>query len=352
MAGQSRPTRRRSRRAGLLGAALAALVATAPGRAGADRSFDVVMTPPAVDAYGMAVIDRAQTPQRFEFGMQAQFGWAYSPLRLTLADPHQSTLPDAQFRVIEQQYNVDLGFFLGLADFLSVAAALPMAVNVYDDNALGSANELILPTSTTGMGTVVGTGMYQGLPRQNISISNVGPRDPRLSLKARFYGGRWFEIGMLLEGTLPIGNSDSFMGDKTATFRPRLLMGVLLKRVVLALSFGAIIRGISELDDPYRSQPVIRLQVGHELTWGAGLSVKAHRMLGLGVESVGTVPVTGDVVSPTALLLGSLYFQPVDKFKLMVSGGGGLISSSPRNADGRVLVGLSYSLSPRAGGLL
>jgi hypothetical protein len=227
-----------------------------------------------------------------------------------------------------------------------------MAVNVYDDNALGSANELILPTSTTGMGTVVGTGMYQGLPRQNISISNVGPRDPRLSLKARFYGGRWFEIGMLLEGTLPIGNSDSFMGDKTATFRPRLLMGVLLKRVVLALSFGAIIRGISELDDPYRSQPVIRLQVGHELTWGAGLSVKAHRMLGLGVESVGTVPVTGDVVSPTALLLGSLYFQPVDKFKLMVSGGGGLISSSPRNADGRVLVGLSYSLSPRAGGLL
>ena len=44
----------------------------------ADRSIDVVMTPPAMDAYGLQVVDRAQTPQQFEFGMSANVGWAAS----------------------------------------------------------------------------------------------------------------------------------------------------------------------------------------------------------------------------------------------------------------------------------
>jgi hypothetical protein len=318
----------------------------------ADRSFDVTMATPAVDAYGLAVIDRAQTPQRFEFGLQSQFGWAYTPLHLTLYDMQQAGAPEAPFRVLEQQYNVDLGFFLGLADFLSVAVALPMGVNVYDDNAIGNPNQFILPTLPSGMGAVVATGLYANMPRQTIGVANAGPRDPRLSLKARFYGGQWFEVGMLVEGTLPIGNSSSFLGEKSATLRPRLLMGLLLKRVVLALSVGAIVRQSSYLYDAVRMPQQLRMEVGHELTWGAGLSVKAHRVVGFGVESTGTVPLIGDVVSPTALVIGSVYLQPTEKWKLTLGGGGGVIASSPRNADGRVLVGLSYSLSPRAGGLL
>lgn len=331
--------------------AVAGLLAAArPARA--DRSFDLALAAPAVDAYGMAVVDRAQTPQRFEFGLQSQLGWAYNPLRLTLSDANMVGAPDAQFRVVEQQWNVDVGFFLGLADFLSISAALPVGFNFYDDNALGNPNQAVPPAKPTGMGTVVTTGLYTNQPRQNIGISSAGPRDPRLSLKARFYGGQWFEIGLLVEGTLPIGSSDSFLGDKSATLRPRLLMGILLKRVVLALSVGAIVRESSELYDPYRTPELVRFQVGHELTWGGGLSVKAHRAIGFGIESTGTVPLVGDVVSPTALILGSVYLQPTSKFKLTVSGGGGLFKDNPRNADGRLMLGLAYSLSPRAGGLL
>jgi hypothetical protein len=322
-----------------------------PAVARADRSFDVAMANPAVDAYGLTVIDRAQTPQRFEFGLQSQFGWSHNPLRLNLSDLHVTKFPESAFNVIEQQYTVNLGFFLGLADFFSVAVSMPMGVNVYDDEALGSANELVLPPVPTAMGTVVSTGLYANQPRQNLSLANAGPRDPRLSLKARFYGGQWFEVGLLVEGTLPIGNSGSFLGEKSATLRPRLLMGVLLKRVVLALSVGAIVRETSELYDP-AVMTQLRLQVGHELTWGAGLSVKAHRVVGFGLEGIGTVPLVGEEVAATAMLVGSVYLQPTPKWKLTLGGGGGLIGASPRNADGRVIFGLSYSLSPRAGGLL
>ncbi len=343
----------RALRRGLWVLGLAAAVVMAGGKtARADRSFDLALGAPAVDAYGMAVVDRAQTPQRFEFGLQSQVGWALSPLRLTLADPNMAGQPDAQFRVVEQQWNVDLGFFLGLADFFSIAASLPVGFNFYDENALGSPNQAVPPAKPTGMGTVITTGLYANLPRQNVSISSAGPRDPRLSLKARFYGGKWFEIGLLVEGTLPIGNADSFLGEKSATLRPRLLVGILLKRVVLALSVGAIVRESSEIYDPYRVPDVQRFQVNHELTWAGGLSVKAHRVIGFGIESKGTVPLIGDAVYPTALVLGSVYLQPTSKFKLTISGGGGVLKENPRNADGRVMLGLAYSLSPRAGGLL
>ena len=119
----------------------------------------------------------------------------------------------------------------------------------------------------------------------------------------------------------------------------------------MALSVGAIVRETSELYDPYLVNQ-LRLQVGHELTWGAGLSVKVHRVLGLAIEGIGTVPLVGEAVASTAMLVGSVYVQPTPKWKLTFGGGGGLLGSSPRNADGRVIFGLSYSLAPRAGGLL
>jgi hypothetical protein len=62
--------------------------------------------------------------------------------------------------------------------------------------------------------------------------------------------------------------------------------------------------------------------------------------------------VAGEATQPTATALGSLFFLPHEKLRLSLSGGGGLLSGSARNAEGRVLLGMSYSLSPRLGGLL
>lgn len=320
-----------------------------PEAALADRSFDVAMAGPAIDPYGMVVVDRARTPQRFEFGVQAAFGWAHQPFRVTLADP-QMALSDQQFSLIQNQLTVDLGFYFGLWDWLSIAAVMPMGVNFYDDSAIG---EPIVP-QTPGPKNPTGfpgtSGLYNNQPRQTIGISTAGARDPRFAVKARFYGGRYFEIGTILEMTAPLGDKNSFFGEKSVTFRPRLVTGLLLGRVNVALSFGAIVRESSELFDPYLPMN-LRYQLAHELTWGAGIGLFAHRVLSLGIESFGTIPIAGDATSATVTMLGSLSLRPVEKWRVILAGGGGLLADNPRNADGRILLSLAYSLWPREGGL-
>ncbi|MFO0574310.1 MAG: hypothetical protein U1A78_09940 [Polyangia bacterium] len=335
-------------------ATLSAIGSAGPARA--ERAFDSAVYTMPVDGYGLVLVDRARTPERFEFGLRAQGGFSYTPLRLNLNDARMG-YSEQPFRVIEQQYTLDVGFFLGLFDFLSIAAAVPVAVGVYDSNAAG---EPVVPappnpTNPAAMAPTSATGLLANQPRQNLGISRAGLRDPRLSLKLRFYGGRYFEIGSVLEATLPLGDSSSFLGEHSATFRPRLVLGALIKRVDVLLSFGGIVRETATLNEPsppMGTEPPIRLQVAHELTFGAAIVARAHRTFGLGVEAAGTLPVAGEATQPTATALGSLFILPHEKLRLSLSGGGGLISSSARNAEGRVLLGMSYSLSPRLGGLL
>ncbi|HND10532.1 MAG TPA: hypothetical protein PKO07_22890 [Pseudomonadota bacterium] len=322
----------------------------------ADRSIDVVMTPPAMDAYGLQVVDRAQTPQQFEFGMSANVGWAGKPLRLTLNDTNMGR-QEALFAVIENQVTLDVGFYFGLWDFLSLSAMVPVGVNYYDANAVGDPTVSVLPTPPATTGSTVSTGIYAGQPRQNVVLSTVGVRDPRFAVKARFYGGKYFEIGTLLEVTAPLGDSSSFLGDKNFTFRPKLLLGGLFGRLHVLGSFGAVVRQSSQLFEPnpttaQASDPPLRLTVGHELTWGGALTVRLHRVIGLGIEAVGTIPVTGDKTNMTGTALGSIYILPTEKLRLTLTGGGGLLGSDPRNPTGRVMVGMAYSMLPRAGGLL
>ena len=76
------------------------------------HSLDVMMTKVAMNAYGLQVVDRAQTPQQFEFGMTANLGWAHKPLKLQLNDINMGR-QEAPFTLIEQQVTLDLGFYLG-----------------------------------------------------------------------------------------------------------------------------------------------------------------------------------------------------------------------------------------------
>lgn len=339
------------RRALGLVAGLCGVLATVPAQA--DRAFDVAMAPPAMDGYGMMVVERARTPGKFEFGTSTVLGWAKNPFRPTLSDQNNG-LAESRFDLIQHQLTVDLGFYLGLADFLSIAVMMPMGVNLYDQNPVGEPAVPQPPSATNPTGLPLATGLYAGQPRQTVPISAAGVRDPRLGVKVRFYGGNHFEIGSLLELTLPLGDRNSFLGENNATFRPRLLAGFMFSRVNIALSLGAIVRESVELYEPstpLTQPPVLRFQIGHELTYGAGITVLAHQMLSLGVEGFGAIPVVGDATSTTTSILGAIYFRPTEKWRISVAGGGGVIADSPRNADGRLIVGLAYSPSPREGGL-
>ena len=173
-----------------------------------------------------------------------------------------------------------------------------------------------------------------------MSYFDEAARTGRMPAMGSIEGGRPCAHAMLI-----VGYVFKFLFGTSA---PRLLAGILLKRVVLALSVGAIVRETNELYDPYRVPDLLRFQVGHELTWGGGLTVKAHQVIGFGIEAVGTVPLVGEGATATALVLGSIYLQPTPKLKLILSGGGGVLKDNPRNADGRAILGFAYSLSPRA----
>jgi hypothetical protein len=301
----------------------------------------------------MAMIDRAQTPQRFELGLSAFVGWAQSPLRVTLADPLMGNTPQP-YNLIEQQVTADVGVSFGLFDFLSVAALIPLAYNSYEQNALGMPSVYVPLGASNPTGFPSASGLYLGQPRQTLALQTTGPRDARLGAKARLYAGRWAEAGMILEATLPLGGNAAFLGDQGVTFRPRLLGGVVIKRINLALSVGSIVRPSSTLTDPRRPSPSggeVVLEVGHELTWGGGLGARLHRVVSLSFEAQGTVPLVGDAAQATVSLLVSLMLHPTERLKLVLAGGGSPLSDGSRAAPVRLLVGVAFSPSPRIGGL-
>lgn len=319
----------------------------------AERAMDLNLAAPAIDSYGFVSVDRAKTPGKFEFGVQALIGYSKAPLRETLAN---AMLQDNRYELVGHQITVDLGFSFGLTDWLSVAAILPMGVNFYDEDALGQPLVFTSPSAANPTGFPGTSGLYRNEPRQGIGISTTGPRDPRLAVKGRFYTNKYFEIGAIVEGTLPLGNKTAFLGEQTATLRPRLVTGVMFGPVNLGVSFGGIVRETATLRDPYLKDPasgdyVARFGTGHELTWGAGIGVRAHAKVSLSAEALGTIPMAGEATTATTTLLGALHFRPSEKWRITVAGGGGPLPNNPRNADGRVLLGLAYSVSPRSGGM-
>lgn len=327
-----------------LGLGLALGLLTSSARA--DRSLDLSLVNPTVDNYGMLAIERTQTPRQWEFGFAATLGYARGPLQVTLHDTAAG--PANARRLVHDQLTLDLGASLGLWTYVTVAAALPVAAQWYDTAALG---DPAVPATTPGAQPVQtgATGLLQGQPRQNVGPVGGGPRDPRLSLKARLPRLRGVGLGLLLTVTLPLGNAAWFLGDQGATFRPMLILdGVWLgERLRVAGNLGAIVRQQSTLYDPGRPQTAL-LAIGNELTWGAGASMGLHRRVALGLEALGTVPLGTPDGQSTADVLGVAYLYPSDRLRVIAGVGGGVIEGA-RADDVRAIVGLSWTPSPGGG---
>src|SRR5262249_2127184 len=151
-------------RAALLLWGVAALCCAASARA--DRSFDLGLVGPTVDNYGMLAVERAQTPQQWEFGFSATLGYAHEPLHVDLRDAGGATSAHA---LVRDQLSLAIGASLGLWDYLTLAAALPIAAQWYDAAVIGdpAAPSTAPPASGTPVQTV-STGLLAGQPRQNL----------------------------------------------------------------------------------------------------------------------------------------------------------------------------------------
>lgn len=349
-----------SRFAPLLGAALG--LALAAGPAAAERSIDVALLQPAVDSYGLVAAERAETPQRWEANAQLLLGYANRPLHLRMSNAAGNGAEDRD--LVRGQLTADLALSLGLWDFLEVAALLPVGAQLYGDG-LGETTAVTPPSMGAATPPTGATGIYRGAPRQNVDLASAGPRDPRLSIKARLWRGPHFGVALLLSATVPLGNSSSFLGDRFATLRPTLVADVrLLGRLSVLGNVGAVLRQGSALRDPVKPD-VVLLESGHELSFALGLAYRAHRLVAASIELFGAAPLVGaspsaalpgdssppPALTPNADLLGAVHVYPRPGLRLVAGVGGGLVGSSPRRDDVRAIVGLAFSPAPRGEGL-
>lgn len=313
----------------------------------AARSFDPNRLTPAADCYGLIVSERAQVPAQWEIGTSAYVGYTHRPL----------TLPSGT--LVNGQFTVDLSMSIGLLDFLALSAVLPVAGQVYNGALVG---ELVLPTGP--MMPTTTTGLYRGA-RSNSGLAEAGPRDPRLTLKGRLWRGRSLGVALLTSVTIPVGNSDAFLGEAGVTFRPMAIVDATLGRFSLIGNLGATVRPASALADPQQvdagGKPVAALGQGHELTFALGLAARVSSRLSFSLEAFGAAPLTGAVplagaatdapVSADLDLLGAAWVHINPRVRLSAALGGSVLLSSPRQDPLRVLVGVSWAPAPRPGGL-
>jgi outer membrane protein OmpA-like peptidoglycan-associated protein len=154
--------------------------------------------------------------------------------------------------------------------------------------------------------------------------------------------------------TLPFGDSAAFLGSGGFTFRPTLIADVTRGPVTAAINIGAIIRPetiVLAPNDPMGTAPRSLIDVGHELTWSAGLAYRFIRWVGVAAEIYGFVPLVSTTVSApfdagkdyTADVAGGFQFFPIKDIAVGVGAGAGIIGSAARHEDYRVFGGVTWA---------
>jgi hypothetical protein len=344
-------------------ALLAAILASAllPASGSAQRAFDVGGIRQSVDNQGLLIVERAETPGRFEPGAGLLLSYTHAPLRLRY--PGLDGVP-LDSDLVRGQVSLDLGLSLGIWDFLAVAASFPVAAQWFDENVLGEPVAVPQGAQSPTPATVP-TGVYRGQPRQNVGLLGAGPRDGRLSIKGRIFQRPRVGVGLLVSATVPLGDAASFLSEGGATLRPLAIVHTNplgTDRLTLAINLGAVLRPRSELRDP---TGVLLLERSHELYFALGAALRLHRVVAVALELWGTAPLTpateegrplpGDTTPPSTQganvdALGVVFLSPVSGLRLSVGAGGGLVPGSALRDPGRVVLEISWSPTSRQGG--
>ena len=239
-------------------------------------------------------ISRPNDLGHLEPSVRLSADYVHDPLvyETRLGDPStQST------RIVEHLLTGQLALAFGLFDRVVIFAGLPVSLFSQGDGAPG------FPSAD---GTAVG--------------------DPYFGVRVRLFGEASdpFALGLQLGGTAPLGDavqgSQAFSGERNFTFVPRINAEVRPhERLRIALNVGARIRESSQL---------FNLTVGHELTYGLGVTLVAvPNVLDLLVEAYGATAFESFFTrEQTPLeLIGGLRVQPVCGFRIGAAAGTGLV---------------------------
>jgi outer membrane protein OmpA-like peptidoglycan-associated protein len=323
----------------------------------AQRGVDSEMFHPALDSYGIFTVDRAQTSHQWDWGFKLFVNYASNPLRLDMCQVGAgcpsigNSMRPPLVAIMGYQVALNFGFHLGLTDWLEFVADLPISAESYTST-YGN-------NGSFGDAMLVRSGFYQNSPFTNIPPPNAAPLDWRLGFKARIFRTGIFGLAAAAVVTIPFGDDAAFLGDTGFSFRPMVIADVTKGPVTAAINFGAIVRPetiIYAPNDPVSSTGMaapkrILLDVGHELTWSAGVAYRFIHWVGVAAEVYGVVPLVGSGgANPldagkdfTADVIGGFQLFPAKDVAVGLGAGAGILSSASRHDDFRIFGGISWA---------
>jgi OmpA-OmpF porin, OOP family len=213
------------------------------------RSFDVQLFQTAIGPNPFFTLDSTQVPEHKKFSLSLTTSYQRNPFTIyTVAGENQ--LEDS-VEVVRDQISSELTGAIGLGGRFQLGLAIPLTLFMQGDDftPMGEASGFAL--SSRGVGDIRLEGKYY--------VATFGPSDE-------------FSFSIAPGITLPTGNSEFFMGDRTVTGRLRAITEFRLDDLRAAAMLGALFR------QPSKN---FAATVGQQLLYGLAVDYRVHRDVSL-----------------------------------------------------------------------
>ena len=285
-------------RASLLAAVLAVGIFSVPTSSTAQTAMDVQHFQPQADRTGWFVTQSAQTLDLWQpaFGLWLNYG--HNPF----VRRYDGEIQD---RIVGGLLTMDLQAAIG---FGPVDVALDVPVHL----------------------AVAG----EGMAAWGTEVGGAAMGDIRVIPKVRFIdpdkGG--FGLGLALPVSFPTGNGDKFVGMRTASIAPTVLLTGHMGVFRVGGNLGYRIAGADD---------VANLTTGPAFLYRVAASVAPHDVIEIGAELYGDVGGSDPNNNPTEWLVGATV-HPVPSLGISL-GGGTALGSGVGSPDGRIVFGIGWS---------
>lgn len=207
-----------------------------------DRTFEGDLFQPAIGPRNFLTIDAPEVPAHKQLSLGLHFVYQRNAYEVFSQEGMPPNLLQT-VHLIGTQYRSELHAAIGLLDRFQLGVALPFTYSLSGDDV----------DARTGLAT-----------GNRYSVSGLG--DLRIEAKGQLKtvgDDDQFVLAALLGGTAPTGKSDSYLGNKGATGRGKLLAALQLGRLRLGGQVGLLLR---------QTTTTLDAKVGSQLLYGGGAS--------------------------------------------------------------------------------
>jgi OOP family OmpA-OmpF porin len=271
-----------------------------------ERSFDVQLFHPPVGPHGFITLDSARVPAHTQFGLSLTSNYQRSAFSIVVESDRRELT--GRFDVVRHQIASELTMALGLFDRFELGVGVPVTLYLSgnDYNAMGQ-------------------------PDQTLSAAGIG--DIRIEVKAMLASVGPTTFALVPGVTVPTGDGNKFLGERTVTGRLRGIAELDLERFRAGVMAGYFVRGTTHN---------FKAELGNQFLYTLALQYRMHKDASLLGEWFGRVGSTQFVdANPSEIDLGMRVGLP-HQFNLSFGGGAGL-SKAIGAPQFRAFLGLGWA---------